>query len=120
MEAISDFILELIFAAVVVFGGGFFAMIRKYLKNKTQIDIGKFFDLEAINTALSRGKSIAKEKVGEKADKIEFKNETIKNALEYFDSQYPIWMEKYGIKEEKMKEWLEAKYDELEEFIENN
>lgn len=111
MEVLTGYLIEMIFAALIVLAGLAWNTFRTYVKDKRGIDLGQFFDITAIPDALSYGEKIAKEKVGDMVSELEFKNEAINSAIDFMTSQFPIWLKDYGITEENLKTWIEAEFE---------
>lgn len=115
MEIMVEYIIEMVAIAITVLGGIAVQQVRQYFKKRWQIDLGDFLNNGEIVEALESAKRRAKKDLGEKANEIEFKNATVNWAMDFINKQFPNWLEEYGYSPETLKEYLEEKFEMLED-----
>lgn len=109
METLAEYIVEILVAG---FGAAILAFVKQYLSRRWQIDLADYLDMDEMEKAIKYGKKKAKQKLGDKADAVEFEQEALQKAFEFIYKQAPRWLREYGVDEDQVKQWLESKYDE--------
>lgn len=115
MEFLPDYIMELLFAVITAIAGIAYAMLKKYMKKKWQIDIGDFLNNSEIEKAVYTEIKRVKKKFGDKLEDHEFENEVVENALNFIDEQFPNWVKEYGYTPETLEKYIRNKYAEATE-----
>jgi hypothetical protein len=81
MEILTAHLIEILTGIIIALLTLAYNALRKYLNEKTSIDIGQEL-MEEFVLALNYGKKHAIELVGDKVDSIEFENELLNKATE--------------------------------------
>jgi len=114
LEAIlTESYSEILYTIITVLLGVITFIVRKYVKRRTEIDIGKFLDEKSIPEALELARKEVEEalkKHGKSMNKLEFENKIIQDAFDMVKEQYPIWLEEYGINEHNLYKWIKSKF----------
>lgn len=82
-------------------------LLKVFLEEKIGVEVQSGFKDEIID-ALQFGKRKAKQSLGDKADQIQFDNETVQNAVAYLFKHAPKWIKMLGFTEETIKEMVES------------
>jgi len=103
MEILSNYIMEMLFAALV-----FLAQwgVRNYLGFRANSEVMKF-----IEKGIGYGKKVTKRKFNSTVGEIEFDNEVIDQAVKFVAAHVPKWLKKAGITTGCLRELAEGKLE---------
>jgi hypothetical protein len=103
MEILSNYIVEMLFAALaflIQWG------VRNYLGFQANSEVMRY-----IEKGIGYGKKAAKRRLGEAAGSVEFDNEVVDQAVKFVAARAPKWLKKAGITEGFLRELVEGELE---------